>query len=882
MSSPELLPTPYEPEPEVLSRTPRNEQAHVASPPAGRSRRRALLILGPLALLAFLALGAWGTALLWVRHAMREALPQIDGSLAVSGLAAPVTVLRDARGVPTIRAASLDDLLFAQGYITAQDRLFQMDGIRRHAAGELAEVLGSAYVQHDRLQRILGIREAADRAARALPPDQLRQLEAYARGVNASIAAQRDHLPIEFRLLHYAPAPWTPRDSLLVGLAMFQDLTNAFPAKLNREALAAHLDPSLPADLRGQLLADLYPVGSWRDHPPSQPPVDLSAPVQEIEQIPLDPSQVRLQAPATASSADLLALTKAVASTICPDCRAGSNQWVVAGSHTATGQALLSNDMHLAHTVPGIWYEAGLQTPATANSPALHVAGVTLPGTPFVIVGHNAHVAWGFTNLGADVQDLYIEHLRGAGASQQFKGADGSWRPVLHRQETIHVRAHADVTLDVTLTQHGTDATPILTPLLPSETRPIALRWTIYDPANVTSPFLAINSAESGPALVGAFASFGGPAQNLVFADDHNTIGYHAVGRIPVRGSLAQPSPISPVPTDATAPDPESQEWAGTIPFDLLPQTSNPAGGVLATANARITPDTYPYPITLNWADPYRNERIWKQLTARQGLNAADMLALENDVHSEVDLVIAQRLAYAIDHSTRASKRLRQAADLLRTWHGDVTLDSPAAAITDAARAALWPMLLRPKLISNTPSAAELWRLYTWGERTYAEELLIEHTPDRWLPREYASWNDLLSAAVDKGLTDEHAPNNLAKWRYGRQHPVEIVHPLLSAAPLLARLLGVAVGTGARPQSGDSTTIKQVGHAFGPSERFTADLADPDRSTLNLVLGQSGNPASRWFLDQFPAWLGGTTYPAPFSDAAVQAAAAHTLILTPR
>lgn len=539
--------------------------------------------------------------------------------------------------------------------------------------------------------------------------------------------------------------------------------------------------------------------------------------------------------------------------------------------------------MHLSHTVPGIWYEAGLEAPATATSPAIHVAGVTLPGTPFVIVGHNAHVAWGFTNLGADVQDLYIEHLRGSGSAEEFAAADGSWHPVLHRGETIRVRGHAAVALDVRLTQHGDALAPILTPLLHSETRALALRWTVYSAGAVSSPFLGVNSASSGPALVGAFAGFGGPAQNLIYADDRGTIGYHAIGRIPVRGSLAQPAALSPVPTDTSAPEALSHEWAGFIPFDQLPQTLNPAGGVLATANSRITPDNYLFPITLDWADPYRNERIWKQLNGRKGLRPADMLALQTDVYSDVDHGIAQHLAYAIDHSSAPTKRLHQAADLLRAWEGEVSIDSPAAAITDAARAALWPLLLKQKLTGGpSASGVEPWRLYTWGERVYAEELLIQHTPERWLPPGYKSWDDLLTAAVSQGLVTEHAPANLARWHYGQQHPVDIEHPLFSTTPILQHLLGAPVGSGPHPQSGDGTTVKQVGRTFGPSERFTADLANPDRSTLNVVLGQSGNPASPWFLDHFPAWLAGTTFAAPFSDAAVQSTAAHTLTLLPR
>jgi len=252
---------------------------------------------------------------------------------------------------------------------------------------------------------------------------------------------------------------------------------------------------------------------------------------------------------------------------------------------------------------------------------------------------------------------------------------------------------------------------------------------------------------------------------------------------------------------------------------------------------------------------------------------------LQTDVYSDLDHVIAQRLAYAIDHSSTKDKRIRQAADILRNWNGNVDATDAAPAIVDAARAALWSLLLNPHL---GPNPGNSLRLYTWNEKPYAEEQLIMHAPARWLPARYPNWNELLTAAVSNGLLDAHAPFNLAKWQYGQSHPVDIEHPLFSQSPLLQRIAGIRTGTGQQPQSGDATTIKQVGRSFGPSERFTADLSDLDRSTLNLVLGQSGNPTSPWFMDQWPAWYQGTTFTLPFSGSAVDAATKHTLTLTPQ
>jgi penicillin amidase len=888
---------------------------------------------------------------IWLRHTLRAALPQIDGDLQTAGLSAPVRITRDAHGVPSLQAATLDDLLFAQGFVTAQDRLWQMDTLRRHAAGELSEILGERLVPHDRNQRLLQIRAAADSAIVLLPPDQLHQLEAYARGVNAYIALGPAHLPIEFHLLHYTPAPWTPRDTLLVSLAMFQDLSTEFPTKLLRETFSAHMPL--------ELLADLYPVGSWRDHPPGQLVPDLTSPRGPVLQIPLDPSQSRLQTP-SATPAELLEARASLVREICQGCRAGSNNWAVAGARSASGMPLVSTDMHLSLSVPDIWYEAGLHT----ADGALDVAGLTLPGVPFVIVGRNAHVAWTFTSMGGDVQDLYIEHLRGSGAGTEFQKPDGSWAAAGHHVERIRVRGGADVQLDVLTTTHMAGsaemATPIISPLYPSERRALSLAWTIYDPANLSSPFLAINAATNGAALTAAFTNFGGPSLNLIYADDANHIGYHALGRIPIRGPAVQhpiaPPPDLPIPgtppppsdeesfavdpfhprhllaaaflprnsrrrpqpqpkpqaapSDAALPeappaplytigspipavpvdalDPNAQ-WSGYVPYAELPAAADPLSGLLATANSRITPDGYPYALALDWATPYRVERITHLLENSTGLTPADMLRTQMDVHSELDLALARRIAYALDHShavPKDAKRLRQAADILRQWKGDVTPDAVAPSIVAATRSELWDLLLPPQIAAhdraahlNDPKAkpAGIARLYTWAEQNYALEQMVLHNPARWLPPGVANWDDLLAAAVDRGLNSAHAPADLAGWRYGKLHAVEINHPLLSPIPLLARLLGVKAGSGPRPVGGNTSTIMAMSHTFGPTERLTADLANPDATTSNLTTGQSGNPASPWYMDQLPLWLGGTTLPLPLHAAP----AGHTLTLHP-
>ena len=370
----------------------------------------------------------------------------------------------------------------------------------------------------------------------------------------------------------------------------------------------------------------------------------------------------------------------------------------------------------------------------------------------------------------------------------------------------------------------------------------------------------------------------------MVYADDQGHIGYHALGKIPIRGTPQPsgqllPSPLSPIPVSGLDPN---RQWAGYIPFELLPQIFDPPGGILATANSRITPDLYPFPITLDWSDPYRNERIWKRLSAAKNLTPADMLKLQTDVYSDIDHALAQRFAYAIDHAgphvTSDTKRLHQAADILRKWNGFVDISSPAPNIVDATRAALWPMLLTPRTGLN---AIELAQVYIWGEKPYAEEQIILHAPARWLPNKDAKWDDLLAAAVDKALSESNAPQDLNQWTYGKLHTVDIEHPVFSISPLLENVLGVRTGTGPQPQSGNTTTVKQVNRTFGPSERLTVDFSDFDHTTLNIVLGESGNPLSPWFMDQFPAWYHNAAGTRPYTPAAVQSATTHTLTLTP-
>ena len=839
------------PAPESTDPTPVSSAACLTRRRKGRWPR---ILLWPAGGLLALLLVAACAGVLWLRSAARAALPVLDGDVHLAGLSAPVTVRRDGHGVPHIEADTEDDLFAAQGYVTAQDRLWQMDALRRNANGELAEILGRRMVEHDTAQRVLQFRNTARRIYANLNAEDRARFDAYARGVNLFIAQHGDSLPPEFMLLHYKPQPWSGVDSVSIGLMMAQALDTHWDVKLGRERVAARLH-------NPKLEADLYPVGSWRDHPPTGILLDLSQPHaepapanDEDEDEDDDRSQARV---APDAHEDLLALHALLGLPPCSGCAPGSNNWVVAGKHTASGRPLLSNDMHLPLTEPDTWYMADLKANGSNGAPGYHAAGVTLPGLPFVIAGHNEHVAWGITALYADVQDLYVEKLDGKG---NYQANDGVWKPLTMDHEIIKVRGGKDVTVDVQLTAHG----PLLNPVFKKETRPIALKWTLYDPALNGLPLYQMNVASNWTEFSAALGAWCWPTQNIVYSDDQGHIAYHAIGRVPLRPAGLQGVPIQ----DA------AHEWQSYIPFDAMPSSVDPPSGFLATANSRVTTPSSPYPLSLEWIDPYRAERIYKMLQGSDQLKPADMLAAQTDVYSEVDQELGHRFAYAIDHTPGSSSaddaRLKKAADLMRSWDGKLTTDSAAASIVTEARYAFWPLILKPKLGEDAA-------YYSWSEKNFAEEEIIMHGNAEWLPPAYKNWDALLTDAVRKGMKDGKAPSDVARWSYGSWHVVDIEHPLAVFLPLVGRV----AGTGAQPLSGDTTTVKQVGRDFGPSQRFTMDWSDVDGSTENIVLGQSGNPYSPYFHDQWNDWYGGTTFARPFSPAAVAVQTRHMLRLLP-
>ncbi|HZW96412.1 MAG TPA: penicillin acylase family protein [Candidatus Eremiobacteraceae bacterium] len=817
--------------------------------PARRSTG-ARIFLWLLLILVLLAAGV----VAYAYFVARAALPQLDGTIQINGLSASTKVTRNNHGVPTIEATTLEDLFFAQGYVTAQDRLWQMDITRRFDGGELSEVLGQDTLKIDREQRVLGLRAAARKSLQMASLRDRSYFDAYARGVNAFIESHGNQLPIEFRILKYQPKPWQAEDSIVIANGMVKELNYyTFGDALAREKILAKLGP--------ELTADLYVNRSWHDRPPTVMREDLNQQNQDDseEEDDEDDGPDNSVTWHRGTGAEIWAQR-------IPEAVNGSNDWVVSGAHTVTGKPLLSNDMHLGHQMPNLWYEAHLTVNTTVNTKSSNfdVAGVSLPGMPYVIVGHNQRIAWGFTNVGPTVADAFIENFNSQGAYQTAKG----WQQPEHRTEVIHIKGAPDVTVDVRITRHG----PIITDILPGETRQVALRWTLYD--GLRMPFFDIDAAQNWEEFRKAFSQLDAPGQNVVYADVDGNVGYQSTGHIPIRAAGDGSLPVSGAD--------DAHEWAGYIPFDKMPSIYNPPSGVIATANGRITPDGYPYSISVEWEAPWRTERIYHVLESGRKFAASDMLALEDDIHSENDLFAAERFVYSVDHTAKSSARAKQAADLMRNWDGHMSASSAAPTLAVRSAQELTRLLLEPRL-GPAPDALEeqkktlSWKTYGWEMRTVWLQNVLLHQPKRWLPEGYPNYDQLLAAAVEAAVNEPEAPKDLASWHWGSFNAVEIDHPVLGKIPFIRRW----AAPGVREQSGSGYTVKAVTRHHGPSERFTANLADLDQSTLNTVTGQGGNFLSPYYMDQWQAWYDGSRFILPFTPQAVNATAAHRLVLEP-
>jgi len=815
------------------------------------------------------ALGGWGY---W---RTRVCLPQLDGTVQVTGLQAPVEVLRDAHGVPHLRAQSLEDLVFAQGYVTAQDRLFQMDLSRRLAQGELAEIFGERALKLDIESRTLGLPQVLERAAAASDEQGHRFMDAYSRGVNAYISTHLATMPLEFAILRYQPRPWRMVDSVAVALNMFRTLSTTWQQDLTRERVRTKLS--------AELYADLFPDHSPLDHPVAEPladyPVSPHSSSGSARLFPPHPALPRLwdryplpQVSAYAkdsAGADLkirgvgrldpaLGVLASTAETSVA--ALGSNNWVVNGKHTRSGKPLLANDPHLGHRVPSVWYMIHLK------APGLNVSGVSLPGFPLVVIGHNERIAWGMTNTGPDVQDLYVETFNPQNPKQYRRGNE--WVEAEEREETIKVRAKQDHRFTVRATNHG----PVISSSIPelSSGRALALRWTAFDADALRFAFLNLNRAQNWGQFTAALRDWAGPEQNFVYADVDGNIGYYAPARIPIRkggdGS-------TPVPGDTG-----DYDWIGYVPFEKLPHAYNPASGIIATANGRIVPDGYPFFITHQWDAPYRTARIFQLLEQpRKRFTVSDMMAIQMDIHALDDEWLAAQVVAAGDRHQPETADAQYALGVLRGWDGEARVDSAATLVCEVMRKTLLERILRPKLGDDLSG-------YNWPMRGVFLANVVDGRLERWLPPGDADFDATLIKSLEEAvrqippLVHTHDSEGNAVWRWGDTIPLVFQHPLAGGSPLLASLFDV----GPFPQAGTARTVKATTSEHGPSMRIVDDLSNLDNSVQEITLGESGQVLSPYYRDQFQAWYSGGNFPMLYSDAAVDKGVLHRLVLDPR
>jgi penicillin amidase len=787
-------------------------------------QRIALLVL----LIVLLAIVGGGA---WLYHRAQSSLPLLDGTLRAPGLSARVEVLRDAHGVPHLRAQSLADVFFAQGYVTAQDRLWQMDLSRRHAEGQLSEVFGDRTLRYDMESRTLGLNQAAERALAELDPDTRRLLDSYARGVNAFIESHRDRLPIEFLILRYQPQLWRTADSVAVVMNLSTALSQSWEEDLMREHVSAKLGKNLASDVFPDHSALDVPVAAV----PASAPAGTKKMTRGFDDEPLEdgPLRAMVRRPHLDFRGGM-----------------GSNNWVLNGSHTKSGKPLLANDPHLGHSIPSVWYMIHLQ------APGLNVSGVSLAGLPLVVIGHNEHIAWGVTNTGPDVQDLYAENFNLRDSTQYLH--NGQWIGAEVRNEVIKVRDHRDYLLTVKVTRHG----PVVSH---DGDRDLALRWTALEPHAIRLPLLRMNQASNWQEFTAALRDFTVPMQNFVYADVEGNIGYYAAGLVPVRrrGDGSVPIPGS---TD-------DYDWSGFIPFEDLPHSYNPPGGIIATANGRIVPDTYPFFISANWEAPYRTARIFQLLREEGPFNPADMLRIQTDIRALEDEWLAKQLLAAAAQHAPESSEAQFALGVLKAWDGQAHADSTATLIAEVTRHALLARILKPKLGEDLSG-------YHWSMSTIFLQNVLDKNLTRWLPPEDADFHVTLMKSLEQAARQipslVHSQSQTA-WRWGDTIPLTFHHPLSRGLPLLGRLLDV----GPFPQAGTGTTVKQTTPEVGPSMRMVVDFSDLDQSMQNITLGESGQVFSPYYRDQFEAWYGGRSFPMLFSDAAVDKGAVHSLVLEP-
>jgi len=799
---------------------------------------------GALALVA-LAAALAGSGYVW----LRGSLPELDGARTAYGVAAPVEVVRDRHGIPHILARNEEDALFALGYAHAQDRLWQMEMNRRIGAGRLAEVLGAAAVDTDRLLRVLGLHRRAKASLASFEPASRRRIAAYVNGVNAWLETRDGPLPPEFLIVGFEPEPWTEADTVVWAKVMALDLAREWSRDLMRLRMSEFLAPGRILDFYTPYRED-KPRGVQLPGPSSPTPAGERPPPDAG----VDPAAGSDRgSPLSGVSASPSHRLAAVAGFALrpPSGLSGSNSWAVAGAKSTTGKPLLANDPHLGLTVPSVWYFAHLSWPGR------DVVGATFPGMPLVVLGHNGRVAWGFTNTGADTQDLFIEKLDPENPARYLTPA-GYRRFEVHR-EVIKVKDGEDLVLRVRESRHGPvldDASAGAAGASPPG-HVLALGWTALREDDLTvQAGLGLPEARDWSSFVANMRSFHSPPQNVSYADVDGNIGFLVSGRIPVRPG-SQPGEARP----GTTPRPGwngDHDWSGFIPFDALPRVYNPPGEALVTANHDVTRADYPHRLTFEWAAGFRAERILERLASRPRHDAESFRSLQQDRVSLFARALLPHLR-GVDLGADSSPLARSARDLLEGWEGDMDPERPEPLVFHA-----WAWEF-----GRLATADELGPVqrHAWGRKgTFLQRIL--ETSEVWCddlatgPVE--TCDEMLARALEAAvsrLAERHG-DDPAAWRWGEEHRALAEHRPLASSPLspLFNLQGPAPGGIYTVNSFEFSPLDEerpFTSTHGPSLRAIYDLSDLDRSLFIHSTGQSGNLLSPLYDSFEERWRNG-------------------------
>ena len=769
---------------------------------------------------------------------LRLSLPSYDGSMTVTGLDAPVEIVRDAHAIPHVYARSLRDGAFAMGFAHAQDRLWQMEMQRRIGAARISEVFGDRGLGTDRFLRTLGLHRIAERNFATLSPRVQAIYEAYAAGVNAYLESRSGPLPPEFVLLGHEPEPWRPADSLVWLKMMAWDLGDNFQDEILRARLAERLDPAQLQDL-------------WPPYPGEAPPPAMAGRWPSFDPVDIDFEALAASVP------------KQLATGL------GSNNWVLSGAHTESGKPLLANDPHLDIAIPSIWYLAHISTPD------FDIVGATLPGLPFPVLGQTRDFAWGSTNTGPDVQDLFIERIDPDDPAR-YLTPEGSL-PFEVRTETIQVSGGDAVELTVRETRHG----PVVSDLIEASEsfleagHVLAFAWTALDEDDRTAEALVgIATAKDWSGFLTAQSDMAVPQLNTVFADRFGNIGYIAPGRIPIRASG-----LGHLPAPGWT---GTHDWVDRIPFAALPRSYNPAGGRIVTANNKVVGPYYPFFLTDDWTPPYRARRIETLLDAEPAHSVESFTAMQQDL---VSLAAARLLPVLLEVTAPGGDAARRALGLLERWDHHMDRDRTEPLIYIAWLRELMRGLLADEL---GPAFEDYWKIRT----EVLHRVLTERTAwcDVVTTDEPESCATVAGAALEVALQDltDRYGEEMADWRWGEAHVAWMKNQVLGAIPVIGPWFEVKLpsGGGRETVKAGGFTVSDPDHPFaqnhGAGYRAVYDLAEPERSVFIQSTGQSGNPFSPHYRDFAEAWRDGRYLPILTERTQIDQDALGTLVLRPR